>query len=185
MRTLKYAILGLVDKANLSGYDITNCFQEEIGHFWSATHSQIYPELRKLTQEGFIEFETLIQGVKLEKKIYSITTIGRQELHQWLVHSMLIPQTLKDAFMLKAYFFSAMNLDEARQQFSDQLKMRKEKLAYLNEQMNILESNDDFNLSPKSQHFGNYLVLTRAIEREQGYILWLKKSLALMEQGNE
>ena len=185
MRILKYAILGLVDKGNLSGYDITNCFQEEIGHFWSATHSQIYPELRKLTQEGFIQFETLIQGVKLEKKMYSITTIGRQELHQWLVHSMVIPQTLKDAFMLKAYFFSAMNLDEAQQQFSDQLKMRREKLAYLNERMNVLKNNNDFNLSPKSQHFGNYLVLTRAIEREQGYILWLENSLALMEQGKE
>lgn len=185
MRILKYAILGLVDKGNLSGYDITNCFQEEIGHFWSATHSQIYPELRKLTQEGFIEFETLIQGVKLEKKMYSITTIGRQELHQWLVQSMLIPQTLKDAFMLKAYFFSSMNLDEAQQQFSDQLKKRREKLAYLNERMNVLENNKDFDSSPKSHHFGNYLVLTRAIEREQGYILWLEKSLALMEQGKE
>ena len=181
MRILKYAILGLLDKENLSGYDITHCFQEEIGHFWSANHSQIYPELKKLTEEGFIEFETLIQGIKLEKKMYSITTKGKQELHEWLVKDMLIPQTLKDAFMLKAYFFSSMNLDEAQQQFSDQLEMRREKLDYLNERMNVLEMNKDFDPSPKSPHFGNYLVLTRAIQREQGYILWLEKSLTSME----
>ncbi len=185
MRVLKYAILGLLDKGNLSGYDITYRFQEEIGHFWSANHSQIYPELRKLTQEGFIEFETLIQGVKLEKKMYSITDKGRQELHGWLVQSMLIPQTLKDAFMLKAYFFSSMHLEEAKQQFLDQLKKRREKLTYLNERMNVLEKNKDFAPSPLSPHFGHYLVLTRAIEREQGYILWLEKSLAAMEQENK
>lgn len=185
MRILKYAILGLLDKINLSGYDITQRFQEEIGHFWSANHSQIYPELRKLTQEGFIEFEVLIQAIKLEKKMYSITAKGKEELHKWLIQSMLIPQTLKDEFMLKAYFFSSLHLDEAKEQFFDQLKKRTEKLAYLKEQMNTMEKNKDFAPSPLSPHFGHYLVLTRAIEREQGYICWLEQSLALMVGENK
>ena len=180
MGVLKYAILGLLDKENLSGYDITQRFQEEIGHFWSANHSQIYPELEKLTQEGFIEFETLIHGVKLEKKMYSITTKGRQELHEWLVQAMLIPKTQKDAFMLKAYFFSSMQLEEAKLQFWDQLNKRREKFAYLSKRMNALEKDNNFSFSPFSPHFGHYLVLTRALEREQGYILWLEKSLAAM-----
>lgn len=68
MRVLKYAILGLLDKGSLSGYDMTSYFKAEIGQFWSAKHSQIYPELKKLTDEGFIEFETVIQGAKLEKR---------------------------------------------------------------------------------------------------------------------
>ncbi len=45
-RTLKYAILGLVHKEEMSGYDITSQFKKEIGQFWSAKHSQIYPELK-------------------------------------------------------------------------------------------------------------------------------------------
>ncbi len=46
MRILKYAILGLLRKGELSGYDISSYFKEELGQFWSAKHSQIYPELK-------------------------------------------------------------------------------------------------------------------------------------------
>ncbi len=47
MRTLKYAILGLVSQKPMTGYDIYKEFDGPIGNFWSAKHSQIYPELKK------------------------------------------------------------------------------------------------------------------------------------------
>lgn len=62
MRVLKYAILGLLDQHELTGYDITKHFKDSLGQFWSAKHSQIYPELKRLTEEGFIEFDIHIQG---------------------------------------------------------------------------------------------------------------------------
>ncbi|MCY8818743.1 PadR family transcriptional regulator, partial [Bacillus atrophaeus] len=113
MRILKYAILGLLRKGELSGYDITNYFKEELGQFWSAKHSQIYPELKKLTDEGFIEFRTAIQGTRLEKKMYTLTESGEQELHAWLTKKDPIPETVKDEFMLKAYFISSLTQVEA------------------------------------------------------------------------
>ena len=64
-RILKYVILGLLEQGEKSGYDIKNCFNEEIGEFWSAKHSQIYPELRKLTEEGLITYRNTIIGEKL------------------------------------------------------------------------------------------------------------------------
>lgn len=64
MRVLKYAILGLLDQCELTGYDITKHFKDSLGQFWSAKHSQIYPELKRLTEEGFIEFDVRIQGKK-------------------------------------------------------------------------------------------------------------------------
>lgn len=75
-RILKYAILGLIHKEEMSGYDITSQFKKEIGQFWSAKHSQIYPELKRLTEEELIEYRTSITGAKLEKKLYCITPKG-------------------------------------------------------------------------------------------------------------
>ncbi|NYC48370.1 DNA-binding PadR family transcriptional regulator [Clostridium beijerinckii] len=69
MRTLKYAILGLINRNPLTGYDITKEFNSGLVEFWYAKHSQIYPELKKLTAEGLISYETVIQGEKLEKKV--------------------------------------------------------------------------------------------------------------------
>jgi DNA-binding PadR family transcriptional regulator len=185
MRVLKYAILGLLDKGELSGYDITSQFKEEIGHFWSAKHSQIYPELKKLTDEGFIQYKTVIQGTKLEKKIYSITADGKKELHEWLTKLNPIPHTIKDEFMLKAYFVSSMSQDEAKEQFHDQLMKRKIKLAFLEQRLVGLQEQMGEPISFSSPHFGHYLVLTRALEREKGYISWLERALQWIENKEE
>lgn len=183
MRVLKYAILGLLDKGSLSGYDMTSHFKAELGQFWSAKHSQIYPELKKLTNEGFIEFKTVIQGSKLEKKMYSITDDGKRELHEWLTAYKPVPDTVKDEFMLKAYFISSMKPAEAEGLFADQLAKRKEKAAFLKERLETLKQEAGPGISFQSPHFGHYLVLTRALERENGYCSWLEKALELIKSG--
>ena len=73
MRTLKYAILGLMMQAPITGYDISKAFGPGLGSFWSAKHSQIYPELKRLTQEGLIQYSVVTQGERMEKKLYEIT----------------------------------------------------------------------------------------------------------------
>ena len=86
MRTLKYALLGLINRAPITGYDIMKEFESRVmANFWYAKHSQVYPELKRLTEEGLIEYKVVIQGEKLEKKLYSITEKGKEEFKNWLV----------------------------------------------------------------------------------------------------
>ena len=55
-RILPYIILKILDQnPGLTGKFITNQFKNEIGEFWKASHSQIYPELKKLTKEDMAE----------------------------------------------------------------------------------------------------------------------------------
>ena len=54
VRTLKYVILGLLSQQSRSGYDLSQELSGALQEFWSANHSQIYPELRRLTEEGLI-----------------------------------------------------------------------------------------------------------------------------------
>ena len=54
MRTLKYAILGLLNQKKMTGYDLMKQFESALCEFWSAKHSQIYPELKKLTEEALL-----------------------------------------------------------------------------------------------------------------------------------
>ncbi len=168
MRVLKHAILGLLDRGEMSGYDIMTEFKDkEIRHFWSAKHSQIYPELKKLTDEGLIEFKIEIQGEKLEKKVYSITDAGKKELNKWLSTLEQEFITLKDEFMLKAYFISSIPKDEAREQFLNEF-----------EKLKVVIGDE---ITYESKEFGNYLVLTNALKRENRYCEWLEDSLQLMK----
>ena len=52
VRTLKYVILGLLSQQSRSGYDLSQELSGALQEFWSANHSQIYPELKRLTEEG-------------------------------------------------------------------------------------------------------------------------------------
>ena len=56
METLKYAILGLLMKKDMTGYELTKEFNSALFEFWNASHSQIYPKLKALTKEGLIEY---------------------------------------------------------------------------------------------------------------------------------
>ena len=85
MRTLKYAILGMLSRRELTGYDMMKEFDRGLANFWYASHSQLYPELKRLAGEGLIQYETSIKGESLEKKIYRITPEGMEDLRQWLL----------------------------------------------------------------------------------------------------
>lgn len=173
MRTLKYAILGLVNRTPLTGYDITKAFNEGLIEFWYAKHSQIYPELKKLTEEGLISFETIIQGEKLEKKLYTITSKGKIALQKWLAKDDPLESTPKDIFRLKAYFCDEMDSDTLLRQFQSALDKHSERLDYLENFMNeILKTKDISKVS--SSGFGDYIVLNGAIMREKSYIEWLE-----------
>ncbi|MBP1764313.1 MAG: putative transcriptional regulator [Firmicutes bacterium] len=177
MRTLKYAILGLINRKAMTGYDLMKAFNMELVNFWYAQHSQLYPELKKLTAEGLITYETVLQGEKLEKKLYSITEAGRNDFFNWLAQQDLLEPTPKDIFRLKAYFIESMKKEDILKQFDYQLKQRKEKLAKLEASMaeHPYAKTVSAVISPL---YGDYIVLKGAIMRERTYIDWLTDCIA-------
>lgn len=175
MRTLKYAILGLIMQHPCTGYDIAREFKERaFSNFWYATHSQIYPELRRLTDEGLITFAVVIQGEKLEKKEYTITDKGRREFMEWLEKDEDLMMTAKDVFRLRTFFSEFYTGEEFRNQLSSHLEKHKERKA----QLEAIQANPHFKgCKPGSSVFGDYMVLDGAILREESYIEWLKRCL--------
>ena len=173
MRTLKYAILGLINRRPLTGYDITKEFNSGLVDFWYAKHSQIYPELKKLTDEDLISYETIIQGEKLEKKLYTITEKGKKCLQKWLEKDDPLEPTPKDIFRLKAYFCDEMDSDTLLKQFQSALNKHSERLEYLENCMEELLKKKDVS-KVSSPQFGDYIVLNGAIMREKTYIEWLE-----------
>lgn len=181
MRTLKYAILGLINRKPLTGYDITKEFNNGLVNFWYAKHSQIYPELKKLTDEGLISYEIVIQGEKLEKKLYTITDTGRKALQKWLEKDDPLEPTPKDIFKLKAYFSDEMDNETLLRQFNSARSKHLEKLEYLEIYMEELSKNENI-LNSSSNIFGDFIVLKGAIMREKNYIEWIEFCLTLIKE---
>lgn len=174
IRILKYAILGIVNKEPASGYDIAKTFNESLVQFWNAKHSQIYPELKKLNDEGLITYETCISGQVLERKVYSITEEGKRSLIDWISKNEVIEPTPKDRFRLRVFFSNMLDSDTYKDLLSYQLIQRKEKLIFLNDRMKKFGENPP---SFGDKGYGDYIVLEGAILREEAYVEWIKKCL--------
>src|SRR5690348_6743093 len=82
--TLGYALLGLLARRPLWGYDLARRMKVPIGYFWHASHSQIYPELAALEADGLVTHEIVQQRDRPDKKLYSITEAGREVLRRWV-----------------------------------------------------------------------------------------------------
>lgn len=81
--SLKYAILGYLSSGMGSGYDLVQQLDGGLGWFWAASHSQIYPELRRLEEAGLIVGTATTVGERLEKRVYALTDAGAQDLQAW------------------------------------------------------------------------------------------------------
>lgn len=179
MRTLKYAILGLLMQSPMTGYDISKAFGHGLGSFWSAKHSQIYPELKRLTEEGLVQFATVIQGEKLEKKVYEITDLGKEDFLQWLSLDPPLEPTAKDVFRLRSYYSQWLPEEKYLELLQKQIVKHTHKLDFLVKQKKDNYANvDPVNLTGEAR--GDYLVLTGAIMRENTYLDWLKESQQLV-----
>ena len=109
--SLRHALLGLLDAEPCSGYDLTQRFARGIGSYaWSAKHSQIYPELKKLTGEGLIEItEVGARG----RKTYALTPAGRDELRSWLL-GQPSGGGARNEFVLRLFLLSSLEKEEAK-----------------------------------------------------------------------
>lgn len=88
----------------MSGYELSQFFDSSTGWVWTATHSQIYPLLAKMEDDGLIESENQIRGTKLKRKIYSITQQGHDELLNWVSTEQPMPGS-RDPMLTQALLF--------------------------------------------------------------------------------
>ena len=77
------AILVCLTERPMSGYDLAKNFDASIGFFWRASHQQIYRELGKLREKGFVERQEIRQSGKPNRILHTITPHGRTALFNW------------------------------------------------------------------------------------------------------
>jgi DNA-binding PadR family transcriptional regulator len=79
--SLRHSVLGLLVIQPSTGYELARRFDRTLRNAWHASHSQIYPELAKLQDEGMIE--VVGEGAR-RSRTYAATERGREELVRWM-----------------------------------------------------------------------------------------------------
>lgn len=179
MSPLSSALLALLARGPCSGYDL----MRQMNLFWKAQHSQIYPSLARLEQDGFIRHVKVEQTDKPDKKIYSLTDAGTEALRRWLLEPAVDPYQ-RDEFLLKAYSLWLMEPDEAVRLFERRMEWIDSKLALMKERLaGLRAAYPDGRLPMASPDFSRYLLITRAISQELEQRRWCKWALSRIADG--
>lgn len=166
--------MGLLSRESLSGYDLTRRMRERVGFFWSARHSQIYPELARLEEQGMVTHHVVEQSDRPDKKVYEITGSGMEALREW-VTAPFEPRATRDEMVLKAYSIWLADPEKAVALFREQERKHREQLLKYEEIEAWMHKEWDEDLRrPDSPRFASYAALQRGVIYERGSVEWCR-----------
>jgi DNA-binding PadR family transcriptional regulator len=118
--SLRHALLAVLTAEPMTGYDLVKYFDGTVAYVWSAPHSQIYPELRRMERDGLVDVDVVPRGERAEKRVYIINDSGISELKAWL-NEIAGYQPERDQYRLRAAHFEFATYETARRQLQEHL----------------------------------------------------------------
>ncbi|MGL1935754.1 MAG: PadR family transcriptional regulator [Fibrobacterales bacterium] len=126
----KYVILGLLANGAETGYDIKSTIEKSISFFWSESYGQIYPALKKLQENNWVEEVQSESLNKRDKKRYAITPKGLAALDSWVVAKTEIPSH-REEVLLKIFLCARSGGEAAGKILCEHQEQFEEKLIEL------------------------------------------------------
>ena len=182
LSALGYALLALLARAPLTGYDLAQRMRRSTDFFWTARHSQIYPELARMEAAGLVTHEVVRQTERPDKKIFTMTEAGYAALRAWLVQPVQ-PAPERDEMMLKTFCAWLIEPVEAIALFRAQEAEHLARLAAYEAMLANAERQPDVRARRvRTTAFSSYATLRRGIQYERGYAEWCRWMAETIEE---
>lgn len=179
--SLKYAILGFLDMMPLSGYDLKKMFDSSVKFYWSATHTQIYRTLNEIHKDELVEVELIHQTDSPNKKVYSITEKGKEDLHKWVSTPSDLPP-VRHKLLVQLSWADRLSTEEI-------VELLQKYLVNLEERIAIYKSNEHHNLislgrTKREQILWNS-TLQNGIATYEAELKWAQETIDAIENNDK
>jgi PadR family transcriptional regulator AphA len=191
---ITYGILGLLAFwGPLSGYDIKRLFDHMLAAMWGAAHSQIYKELRRMEELGWVDMRREEQDARPDRKVYSMTDKGRVALHKWQAQPPDVFQ-MRDELLLKVLFGTFATPGDLAQNLRTGISNHEMRLLAYRQSTQFIPVQGAFPHGGKrhnpyaaeSEGDPYFRLITQfAIEFEKTYLRWLYEALDFVEDRHE
>ncbi|MDX2212862.1 MAG: PadR family transcriptional regulator [Oculatellaceae cyanobacterium bins.114] len=173
---LSHAILATLVGQTASGYDLRKQFEGSVGFFWQASFQQIYRELGKLEDQGYVRSQTVHQENRPDKKLYEVTDTGKTYLGDWISQSCEMAP-IKDDLLVKVFAgylvpkaVMVKELEHHRTQHLERLQV------YRTLEQRFFSPAE--HLTPDDQF--RYMTLSYGIRYETGWLAWCEEAIAVL-----
>jgi DNA-binding PadR family transcriptional regulator len=173
--SLQHALLTSLLEKPSSGYELARRFDKSIGYFWHATHQQIYRELARMEEQGWVKSSDA-EGGRAGKRQFEVLAAGKKELSSWASQSSE-PSELRDELFLKLRADAAIGPLGLELEIARRMQLHQERLQTYKE----IELRD-FSRTPLSRDAKiRHLILKAGISLEESRIAWSKDALATLK----
>jgi DNA-binding PadR family transcriptional regulator len=180
--TLAFALLALLAREPLTGYEMSRQLRDPIGLFWQARHSQVYSMLSRLEALGWTTSEAFAGPGPRPTRRYAITDDGMAGLRAW-VGSGSARRGGRDQLLLRVYASWVADrsatvafLREAEARHAEQLRVYLDRRARADAR--------GVGEAPGTADFADYATLRRGIGHERGRLAWVRWLIRKVEAGD-
>jgi len=175
--SLPHALLTALIEQSSSGSELARRFDRSIGFFWSATHQQIYRELGRLEDAGWVS-STLAESGRGGKKTYKVLPAGRRELKRW-ANAGGDPHSTRDQLMVRVRAEAVIGPTTLPEDIARRLEAHRERLALYRE----LERTQFLSREETQADRIRHLILSAGILTEQLWVDWSQQALEVLGDG--
>jgi DNA-binding PadR family transcriptional regulator len=179
---LDFALLGFLNYAPMTGYELKQYMDGSTSHFWNAKLSQIYTTLKALEKKGWIHSTIQTQEDRPDKRVYTITAEGRDNLQKWLAEPST-ESVAKNTFLLKLFFAAQTDRRTILAMLQLQKNLHQRQADYYRTEtrdmiQRILQKNPDLERDgifwEAARRFGELF--------EETYVKWLDETINALEK---
>ncbi|TWB37199.1 PadR family transcriptional regulator [Nitrospirillum pindoramense] len=177
--SLPHALLTALLERPCSGSELAGRFDRSIGFFWQATHQQIYRELKRLEELGWITALEPEAG-RGRKRAYQVLPAGREELRRWTGEARE-PKPLRDELMVRLRAEAVIGPTDLVRDIESRLAQHLEKLALYQE----IERRDFGDGADSRQRELRHLVLQAGVMAETLWVDFCRKAITVLAEDED
>jgi DNA-binding PadR family transcriptional regulator len=178
--TLAFAILALLAREPLTGYQVSRQLRDPIGLFWQARHSQIYPVLNRLERLGWASAEEIPGPGPRPTRRFEISEAGLAALRSWVA----APQSRRsgrDELLLRVYASWVADRSVTLGLLREAEARHRARLATYDTRRRSADARG-VAADTTTAAFADYATLRRGIGFERGRIAWLRWLIGRLEE---
>jgi DNA-binding PadR family transcriptional regulator len=172
------AILVCLTERPMTGYELAKTFDSSIGFFWKADHQQIYRELTKLRERGYVQGREVVQSGKPNKLVYTLTPEGKAALRHWAARPST-PPSIKDDMLVRLCALDAVDMEPMRADLMARLEYHRDRLARYERVLKKRFPHGAQNLADT----GKLLGLRLGLRHERAVVEWCEEALETLTSG--
>ncbi|WP_399087841.1 PadR family transcriptional regulator [Streptomyces sp. BBFR2] len=178
--TLRHAVLAALLDGERSGYELAKEFDARMANFWYARPQQLYTELSGLERDGLVTGRQVVQEMRPNKRLFTVTEAGIGELHRFAAATVR-PSFPRDDLLVKVQAVDRLPAVPVIAQLTERARIAAGRAEIFDRLLERLRDGlDEAAFLASGTRIGPYLACQRGLTFEHETRAWCERTAAVL-----